>query len=525
MKKANRIVGKILPVTGIILVIVSNILSAIQGTFTPVTTGGVVLGLLLFLSIFLRFESSNVRYYINVGLYTLFSFGIVVFIYMIASMYPKQWDLTKQNLFSLSEQSLKFLENLDKEVKLVAFTDDRQTAEQFLKRYSVASNKISHEIHNPFKDTLIAREYDTNVVPGDTFVISGDKKKKVSIFTESVFTNAIAEVIRAEQTVIYFLQGHGERTLQQDFSTQRQRGDPSLSELKRLLEERALMVKEVNITEKGYVPEDCSVLVCAGPTADLFPVEIDIIKNFLNKGGRAIFMLDPISLPMVRFEQFGNLLDEFGIIIREDIVVDLNPISQALYGDPLSPLVYSVGNHPVLEELEKNKAFFVPQTRTVSPKENITPELAVDILLQTSEYAWAEDLSKLLAEKKISQPDQDQLREQAVAVAVAKQLPPDEFVYKQREMSNEARMLVFGDSDMFANANISSASAVIFLNGVKWLTEQKDIVAIPEKVIESTPVILSAAQTQLIFIILVITLPSLIFFGGLSYTILRRRTR
>lgn len=526
MSNGKQTVTKIIPILGILLVIIANVASAIHGSFTTATTVAIILGLLLFLTVFLRFESANVRYYINVGIYSLFALGILIFVYLLIGMYPQRWDVTKQRLYSLSEQSKEFLKTLDKDVKIVAFVTERAPVEDFIKRYTYVTKKIKYEIYNPFKDTLIAREYDTSVMPGDIFIISGKKKKKIRELKEKEFTNAIAEVAREEETVVYFLQGHGERSLEKSFQRLEERGDPSLSELKRLLEERAITVKELKLAEKGFIPKDCSVLVCAGPSSDLFPFEVDILKEYLNNGGRAIFMLDPVSSPMTRYPNFTALFKEFGIVIKRDIVVDMNPISQALYGDPLAPLVYGASDHPILEDLPKNKAFFVPQVRTVTKADTLPENITVEDILQTSEYSWSEDIDKVFTERKISQPEPDKIKPQTIAVAAVKKLDKNVASSSSESgKSNEARLIVFGDSDMFANANISSASALVFLNGIKWLTEQKEIIAIPEKLIESTPVILSAAKTRLIFIMLVITLPSLVFFGGLGYTMLRRRAR
>ncbi|MCD6385752.1 GldG family protein [Candidatus Sumerlaeota bacterium] len=526
MSNGKQTVSKILPILGIILVIAANIISAIHGSFTLATTIAIVVGLLLFLTIFLRFESANVRYYTNVGIYSLFGLGIAIFVYLLIGMYPQRWDITKQGLYSLSRQSKEFLKTLDKDVKVVAFVTERRPVEEFIKRYTYVNKKIKYEIYNPFKDTLVARKYDTSVMPGDIFVVCGKKKKKIRALKEKDFTNAIAEVAREEETVVYFLQGHGERSLEKSFQTLQERGDPSLSEIKRLLEERAISVKELKLAEKGFIPKDCSVLVCAGPSSDLFPFEVDILKEFLNNGGRAIFMLDPVSSPMTSFPNFTNLFKEFGVVIKRDIVVDMNPISQALYGDPLAPLVYGASDHPILKDLPKNKAFFVPQVRTVTKAESLPEGVSVEDILQTSDYSWAEDVDKIFRERKISQPPQDKIKPQTIAVAAVKKLGKNpSSATSEQGKRNEARLIVFGDSDMFANANISSASALVFLNGIRWLTEQKEIVAIPEKLIESTPVILSAAKTRIIFIMLVITLPSLVFFGGLGYTMLRRRAR
>ncbi len=46
---------------------------------------------------------------------------------------------------------------------------------------------------------------------------------------------------------------------------------------------------------RGEVPADATVLIVAGPTTDLFPAEIDMLKAYLARGGKVFFLLDPPS--------------------------------------------------------------------------------------------------------------------------------------------------------------------------------------------------------------------------------------
>ncbi len=112
MSHQERSKLKLLPILGMILIIVANVIGAIYGSFTLTTKILAIVGVLLFLSLFLRVESSNLRHYLNVTLYVLFVLGIMVVIYMIVSNHPASWDLTKTKYFSLSPQTVKYLKGL-----------------------------------------------------------------------------------------------------------------------------------------------------------------------------------------------------------------------------------------------------------------------------------------------------------------------------------------------------------------------------------------------------------------------------
>jgi hypothetical protein len=61
------------------------------------------------------------------------------------------------------------------------------------------------------------------------------------------------------------------------------------------------------------------------------------------------------------------------------------------------------------------------------------------------------------------------------------------------------------------------------LNTINWLTQQEDIIAVPAKQVQGTPIHLTIAEKQLIFVLAVLLIPGILFFGGISYSLLRRR--
>ncbi len=65
------------------------------------------------------------------------------------------------------------------------------------------------------------------------------------------------------------------------------------SHFKDLLAKDEYQAKSVDLLQKAEVPADCTALVIAGPTHDYQQPEVDAIKNYVEGGGRAFFMLDP----------------------------------------------------------------------------------------------------------------------------------------------------------------------------------------------------------------------------------------
>ena len=140
--------------------------------------------------------------------------------------------------------------------------------------------------------------------------------------------------------------------------------------------------------------------------------------------------------------------------------------------------------------------------------------------MRSSPGSWSITLEEA-AQKKVKQPqDKSQLRPQPFAVAVETVSPTG-----RPEESEGAKLVVFGDSEMFSDGYLSDISWTIFVNSINWLTGQRKLIDIPPKVLDNTPILLSSEHMNLLFVLLVVTMPSVIFFGGLGYTLFRRRTR
>jgi len=63
---------------------------------------------------------------------------------------------------------------------------------------------------------------------------------------------------------------------------------------------------------------------------------------------------------------------------------------------------------------------------------------------------------------------------------------------------------------------------ILFMNGINWLTDSGELIAIPQTDLSSTPAVLTPGQSRFIFILVVIAVPTLIALGGLGYSITRR---
>jgi ABC-type uncharacterized transport system involved in gliding motility auxiliary subunit len=156
---------------------------------------------------------------------------------------------------------------------------------------------------------------------------------------EEDVTNTLTKIVKGEKKTIYFTDGHGEKKIDDTERT-------GYSIARADLDKENYTVKAVNLVTENKVPDDATVLVIAGPTAEFFPNEIEMIEKYLDAGGSVLVMLDPQQASM------KDLMTKWGIDVGNNIVVDASGVGRLLGMGPAAPLVASYGNHPITEHMK-----------------------------------------------------------------------------------------------------------------------------------------------------------------------------
>ena len=263
------------------------------------------------------------------------------------------------------------------------------------------------------------------------------------------------------------------------------------------------------------VPSDCTVLVVAGPQADFYPNELDSIRDYLNRGGAALFMLDPERSPTL-----ATLLAEFGVMVGNDYVVDTNPVSQLFGGDYLSPLVSTYSStSEITKQMRVN--IMMPLARSVLMATSLPDGVTGEWIMRAGNDSWAETNIPFLKERNSARFDQgiDRRGPVSLAVAVTKNVtvPGTE--------KSEARYVVIGDSDFMGNAGFSEGSRDLFLNAIGWLAQQEDLISIRPRDRKQQVLVLTRAQGRIITWIPLAGVPGAVLLFGLAVYGYRRKYR
>jgi ABC-type uncharacterized transport system involved in gliding motility auxiliary subunit len=434
-------------------------------------------------------------------------------------------DFTTAKLHSLSDQSVTVLKNLKADIAFKCFFREgnygRAAMENLLKIYAYHSGKVRYEFIDPDKNPGLVKRYGVTQ-DGTTVLEADDKESRITTTTEEDITNALIKATRAQKKIIYFLEGHGEESVEEA-------GDNGFATAKAELEKLGYEIKKQTLALADRFPKDCALLVVPGPQKDLLPNEYETIRTYLKDGGRVLFLVDPETATTM-----PSFLAGYGFKLENDIVVDT--VSKLLGGDYFMPVVSEYEPHAITDKF--TYATFFPFARSVEIGETKPDGATITALAKTSPNSWSE---RQLDQKEVKfTPDKDKqgpvglaavetfktkAEEPAPAPAEAKPgaSAQAETAAKPEAAEKEARIAVVGDSDFVKNRYYGvSGNGNFFLNIANWLTEESDLIAIQPKTQTPRTIQLTPSQGRLLFLVSVVILPLAVLLFGLSVWLRRR---
>jgi ABC-type uncharacterized transport system involved in gliding motility auxiliary subunit len=454
--------------------------------------------------------------------------AILFAINYLSSRHNKRWDLTAAKQFSLSDQTKKVLQGLQKPVKARVFgrSEDFPRFRERLDEYQYQSKQLNVEYIDLERNPTRANEYKPPIQTSGTVVLEYEgRTERVTSDAEQDLTNGLIKVIQGKQHKVYFVQGHGEHA-----TDATDRG--GYSSIGAALKTDNFDTEPLVLAQQKAVPDDASVLIVAGPKTDFFPAEIDMLKKYLAKGGKVFFMLDPPE--RADTPAMTNLLaltKEWGIDVGNNIVVDVSGMGQLLGTDVSVPVAAKYETHPITDRFSLLTAY--PLARSVTAIEGGSNGHTAQNLVSTSRNSWAEtDIKRLTTsgqvERELDKGDKaGPVSLAAVVSTPAAEAPaaPDQKDAKAAADAPkpETRLAVFGDSDFVSNGFLGvPGNRDLFLNTVNWLSQQENLISIRPKDPQDRRVSLTADQAKLIFWLAIVIIPGFILAAGVQ-TWWRRR--
>jgi ABC-type uncharacterized transport system involved in gliding motility auxiliary subunit len=495
--------------------------------YTNLALGGLVCTLLYMLSqwreVARSFSGREAKYGTVAVVSAIVVLAILVFANYLGVRHNKRWDTTAAKQFTLSDQTRKILEGLQKPVaiKVFAAPDEFQRFRDRLDEYQYASKQVSVEYIDAVKSPTRAQQYQVQQLGTVVFEYDG-RTERVTAEGEQELTNGLIKVVQGKQQKVYFVQGHGEKSTEGS-------GQDSYSVVSTSLGSENYTVDKVVLAQQKDVPDDASVLIIAGPKTDFFAPEIDMLKRYLAKGGKILFMIDPPDKPESgAMPNLTALLKDWGVEVGNNVVVDVSGMGRLLGTGPEVPVAAAYQPHAITDKFNLLTAYRL--ARSISPITGGTSGKFPQTIVETGPNSWGETDIKTLSttgEVKRDLDKGDKAGPVSLAAAVtspATDVPPPAAGAKPDDTTKpETRIVVFGDSDFATNGWLGfQGNRDLFLNTVNWLSKQENLIAIRPREAADRGVAMTAGQQELVRLISVFGIPLLILAGGVFVWARRR---
>lgn len=430
--------------------------------------------------------------------------ALFILINYIASRRYARIDLTQTKIATLSDKTRQVLAQLKEPVTVIVFYQPQRSKDEgaspeplyplitdLLQEYERFTNKLTIEHVDPYRDRARAEHLvkqfsidrlnlvifqcgtrhkylsDTDLADFDYSTMSRGGAPTIKTFKgEEAFTSTILGVTQETQPRVWLTTGHGEKSMTS-------KAPDGLAEMKRSFEQANMRLEDVTLLERSSIPSDVQLVIIAGPTRRFTETELLTLESYLEHGGRLLALIDPLDNTGL-----DGVLERWGVELGMDIVVD--PARQLPFVSGGNLFVTDYTRHPIVQKMQTLMTLY-PLTRSVRPVRPAPTGLTITPLAMTSSSGWGEHDTSV--ETFEYNDGKDLKGPVSIAAAI------------ERTQPSRTRLVVFGDSDFAANAQLGNVgNRDMALGAVYWLTEQERLIGIGPKTLQSIKLNLTSRQ-------------------------------
>src|SRR5947208_1747579 len=441
---------------------------------------------------------------IRIGFNVLVQIVLVLFLVAMINSFAfkhyARWDFSRDQKYALSDKTKRFLDTLNGKMRVTVFfapnTPITADVQNLLTEYQYAGKgKIGVEHIDPERNLSRAKElFDKYKVVTDEslLVLDYDGRNKtvkasemadidqsgmafgegprVAAFKgEQAITSAMIDLVEGKKKTLGYVTGHKEPPLSE--------GTSPISVLKTFIENENIKFQELNLLDLDAIPADVKAVMIVGPQYDFSDREMKLLRDFWDKQGRILLLLDPAA----KTPNLRGFVNELGVKPNDDrLMVFLRTGIQelALTRDVQARFL---GDSPITKRLADARALFLGGTSsiTVEPDRVRAANIRVEQLIQAEKGYFAEkdyntdDQVKLQADAKQSNASL------TIGAAVEKGGSAD-----QRVQVNSSRLVVVSNASFVQdNAITKDQQGLDFVSGsMNWLLSREQLIGIAPKV-------------------------------------------
>lgn len=453
----------------------------------------------------------RVRIGLNVLVQIAILFVLAIMVNYLGFEHYRRWDLSRDKKFALSDKTKRFLQSMPGKARItVLFLPNNPIASDvqgLLTEYQYAAKgKLDIENLDPERhpsrakalfdkykivtgDEVLIFDYDTrnkavkwsemaDVDQGNPMF--GEQPKVTAFKGEQAITSALMELVEGKKNTLGYVLGHKEPPIA-EAPPAAPPAEPATSPiriLKTFIENENIRFQELNLFDVGAIPAELKTVFINGPQYDFSDREMKLLRDFWEKQGRILLLLDPGA----KTPKLNAFLFELGVKVNDDrlmAMVKTGIQEVALLRDVQAQFL---ADSPITKRLAEARGIFPGGacSLTLEPERVRAANMRLQPLVQAEKGYWAE--------ADYNSGDQAKYQEDAlrngdaihtIAVSIEKGGSADE-----RVQANSSRMIVVSNAMFIDDAAIrQDQQALDFISGaVNWLLNREQLIGIAPKV-------------------------------------------
>ena len=455
---------------------------------------------------------------VRIGLNVLVQIVLILFLLAMANSlafkHYARWDFSRDQKYTLSDKTKRFLDTLKGKIRITVFfspnTPITADVENLLTEYQYAGKgKIDLEHIDPERNLSRAKElFDKyKVVTDESLLVLdyegrnktvkasemadidqsgmaiGEGPRVAAFKGEQAITSAMIDLVEGKKKILGYVTGHKEPALTE--------GTSPITVLKTFIENENIKFQELNLLDLDAIPADVKAVMIVGPQYDFSDREMKLLRDFWDKQGRILLLLDPAA----KTPKLRGFLNELGVKVNDDrLMVFLRTGIEelALTRDVQARFV---GDSPATKRLGDVRALFLGGTSslTLEPDRVRAANIRVEPLIQAEKGYFAEtDYNTDNQAKFQADAKQNSNVPLTIGAAVEKGGSAD-----QRVQMNSPRLAVVSNATFVQdNAITQDQQGLDFISGsVNWLLSREQLIGIAPKI--PKPLTFSLSEEEL----------------------------
>jgi hypothetical protein len=412
----------------------------------------------------------------------------------VAHEYRAEKDVTRSARNSLSAATIGALQQMQGPVLVTAYavrqdaggTNIHKLIEERVRTYQRAKRDLQLQLVDPREQPKLAAE--AGLRTPNALVIEYQRRQEqipLSEFNEQNFANALVRLLRGANSLVLWLDGHGERKL--DGPANHDLGNFGLQ-----LREKGFSVSSINLGVAQEVPANAALLVVTQPQVDLQPAEIEKLLNYIDRGGNLLWLIDAEPLRGLQ-----PLAEKLGLVLTPGTIID--PALAPRSGPPVFAVAANYARHVVVGSLQYNTLF--PHARQIGADDGagwrVTP------LIDVAPRGWVET-GKLDAKATF-----DKSRDFPGPINIAS-------AFERTVGDREQRVIVVGTGHFLSNSFLGNGGNLALGTGMfNWLAGEDALVTIDPRPAADTRLDIDSMHLYLIAFVVLILLPLVFAITGI----------